>query len=340
MVRSGRASTRPTLKDVAERAGVTVTTVSRVINQRGALSEKTINKVYEAIRELGYRPNQSARTLQGKQSRLIGLVFPTTQNPFYGDIVYELERELYRRGYKTLLCNSMNDTQQEQRFLDLLLANQADGMIVGSHNGDMEIYQNSNLPIVNIDRITTKTIPVVSSDNYQGGRLATEALWDRGARCIGHINSIEDQSAPYSFERRLGYSDVMREKGCEPRVFPIDWDEPYEQKIVHLTTILDENPDLDGLFIADDMTAALARTMCLRAGRKLDIVGYDGSDTVRRFMPDLPTVAQPIADMARKACDVLIREIDGDFSVAGARYSLPVTFLPERDLGGSSAVRV
>ncbi|WEV46620.1 LacI family DNA-binding transcriptional regulator [Bifidobacterium sp. ESL0690] len=332
MAQSRRSSKRPTLKDVAARAGVTVTTVSRVLNKRGSLSEKTIAKVYAAIQEIGYRPNVSARTLQGKQSRLIGLIFPTTQNPFYGDMVYELERELYRRGYKALLCNSMNDVDQEQGFLDLLLANQADGMIIGSHNTGMSIYRNSNLPIVNIDRITTKSIPVVSSDNYQGGRIATEALWTRGARRIGHINSLEDESAPYSYERRLGYSDVMEERGCAPQVFPIDWDEPYETKIKDLAAVLDQGADLDGLFIADDMTALLAKAMCAHRHLDIDIVGYDGSDTVRRFVPDLPTVAQPIAGMARKAVDVLIREIDGDFSVSGARYKLPVSFLPERSI--------
>ncbi|MCI1832462.1 MAG: LacI family DNA-binding transcriptional regulator [Bifidobacterium sp.] len=332
MARRKATLRRPTLDDVARSAGVSATTVSRVLNNRGSLSDKTISRVHAAIRETGYHPNESARTLWGKQSRLIGLIFPTTQNPFYGDMVYELERELYVRGYKCLLCNSSNDSAQERQFLDLLLANQADGMIVGSHNTDIQTYQQPNLPLVAIDRITTRSIPVVSSDNHQGGRLATEALWKRGARRIGHINSIESQAAPYSYERRRGYEEVLQEKGLEPKVFPIDWSAPYQGKVAALDSILEGNPELDGLFIADDMTASLALAMCRQRGLAIDIVGYDGSDAVRKFVPDLPTIVQPIKLMARKAVDVLTREISGDFSVAGTRYSLPVTFLPERTM--------
>ncbi|WEV68460.1 substrate-binding domain-containing protein [Bifidobacterium sp. ESL0769] len=124
----------------------------------------------------------------------------------------------------------------------------------------------------------------------------------------------------------------MEERGCAPQVFPIDWDEPYETKIKDLAAALDQGADLDGLFVADNMTALLAKAMCTHRHLDIDIVGYDGSDTVRRFVPDLPTVAQPIAGMARKAVDVLIREIDGDFSVSGAHYKLPVSFLPERSI--------
>lgn len=330
MTRPKSRTTRPTLKDVAAKAGVSPTTVSRVLNKRGSLSNKTIAKVYAAIQATGYHPNENARTLWGKKSRLIGLIFPSTQNPFYGDMVFELERELYIRGYKTLLCNSSNDPDQEDKFLDLLLANQADGMIVGSHNADIETYQQPNLPVVNIDRITSRAIPVVSSDNYRGGRLATQILLERGSRRIGHINSVESETAPYTYGRRQGYEDVMRENGLGTRVFALDWGMPYDRKITHLIHILEGAPDLDGLFIADDMTAVLVKELCRETGRAIKIIGYDGSDTVRKFMPDLATVMQPIKAMAKKAVDVLIREIDGDFSVSGERYTLPVSFLPER----------
>ncbi|MCI2149248.1 LacI family DNA-binding transcriptional regulator [Bifidobacterium crudilactis] len=330
MARAKGTSMRPTLFDVATEAGVSATTVSRVLNNRGSLSEKTRLKVFQAVRETGYHPNQSARTLWGKRSKLTGLIFPTTQNPFYGDMVYELERELFKRGYKTLLCNSSEDSEQERQFLDLLLANQADGMIVGSHNLDIRAYQQSDLPVVSIDRVTNHTIPVVSSDNYQGGRMATEELWKRGARMIGHINSAEVVEAPYSYERRRGYEDVVMEKGLEPTVFRVDWALAWEEKVPFLLRILEDNPTLDGLFIADDMTASLMMTMCRERHKHIAIVGYDGSDTVRKYIPDLPTIVQPIHDMAKTAVDVLIREINGDFSVSGSRFRLPVSFLPER----------
>ena len=97
---------QPKLGDVAARAGVSPTTVSRVLNNRGYLSQKTRDKVFAAIRELGYRPNAIARSLQERRSHIIGLIFPTVAHPFYGEMVYRLESRLANAGYRVILCNS------------------------------------------------------------------------------------------------------------------------------------------------------------------------------------------------------------------------------------------
>ena len=102
------------LTDVAKLAGVSPTTVSRVINKKGYLSEKTIQKVNDAMRELGYKPNNLARSLQGKSAKLIGLIFPKISHVFYAELIDKLEHELFKKGYKTIICNSEHDSEKER----------------------------------------------------------------------------------------------------------------------------------------------------------------------------------------------------------------------------------
>ena len=168
------------LDDVAREAGVSKTTVSRVLNQRGYLSEETIAKVQRAMEKLNYRPNAIARQLYKQETKLVGLIFPTIDDPFFGQLEAALENELYRRGYKVLMGNSQNNPAKERSFLRQLLNRQVDGLIVGAHNQAIGEYQRTNLPIVSIEQIVSRNVPVVASDNYNGGRLATQRLLDDG----------------------------------------------------------------------------------------------------------------------------------------------------------------
>ena len=140
------------LTDVAALAGVSPTTVSRVINKKGYLSQKTVTKVNEAMRTLGYKPNNLARSLQGKSAKLIGLIFPNIRNIFYAELIEHLEIELFKHGYKTILCNSEKDPIKEKEYLEMLGANQVDGIISSSHNLGIDDYEKVEAPIVAFDR--------------------------------------------------------------------------------------------------------------------------------------------------------------------------------------------
>ena len=180
---------QPKLGDVAARAGVSPTTVSRVLNNRGYLSQKTRDKVFAAIRELGYRPNAIARSLQERRSHIIGLIFPTVAHPFYGEMVYHLESRLANAGYRVILCNSDEQPELEHRYLDMLFAHQVDGIITGSHSQAVAQLPQIQAPLVAIDPPETGPYPNIRSDNYAGARQATEHLIGTGARRILHITS-------------------------------------------------------------------------------------------------------------------------------------------------------
>ncbi len=137
---------KPKIEDVAKLAGVSPTTVSRVLNNRGYISEKTKTKVEAAMQELNYFPNDVARSLFNKRSHLIGLILPTTANPFFGELTFHIENYCAANGYKVLLCNSLNQVDKEERYLEMLLRNQVDGIIVGTHNRGLSITISKTWP--------------------------------------------------------------------------------------------------------------------------------------------------------------------------------------------------
>ena len=136
------------------------------------------------MRELAYKPNNLARSLQGKSAKLIGLIFPNISNVFYAELIDKLEHELFKQGYKTIICNSEHDSDKEREYLEMLEANQVDGIISGSHNLGIEDYNRVTAPIIAFDRNLSPDIPVVSSDNYGGGVLAAQTLVKAGAQNI------------------------------------------------------------------------------------------------------------------------------------------------------------
>src|SRR5690606_38079980 len=170
----------PTIKDVAEKAGVTVTTVSRVLNNRGYISEATRQKVYKAMEELNYQPNELARSLFRGRSHLLGLIIPTVAHPFFGELSASIEAYAHSKGYKVLLCNSQLNRKKEKEYIEMLKRHQVDGIIMASHTMEVDEFAKVNLPIVTFDRRIGADIPYVSSDNYQGGKLATNLLIDKG----------------------------------------------------------------------------------------------------------------------------------------------------------------
>lgn len=119
---------QPKLDDVAKLAGVSTTTVSRVINDRGYLSETTKEKVYKAMRHLNYQPSSAARALHGKQFKLIGLIFAGITNPIIAEVVEKIEDRLFNKGYKAIICNSLDNPDKERQYLRMLMANQVMGL--------------------------------------------------------------------------------------------------------------------------------------------------------------------------------------------------------------------
>lgn len=317
------------LTDVAALAGVSPTTVSRVINKKGYLSQKTIDKVNEAMQELGYRPNNLARGLQGKSAKLIGLIFPNISNVFYAELIEYLEKELFKQGYKTIICNSEQDSSKEKEYLEMLEANQVDGIISGSHNLGISDYDRVTAPIISFDRNLSPKIPVVSSDNFSGGRLAAETLLKNGCQNIIMITGNDDSDSP-TMRRRTGFTSILSEASC----INISSDFSPTRKKMEIKSLI-QNLNPDGIFASDDMTALLvikiAEELNISVPEQLRIIGYDGTSFIENYIPKLTSIKQPIYDIAKLMVELLLQEIQGN-PVPSLEYTLPISLLPGKSI--------
>lgn len=328
MVRQGR---EPNIADVAALAGVSPTTVSRVLNNRGYLSQATKDKVAAAMAELHYRPNELARALLGQRTRIVGVILPTVALPFFGEVAVSLEHALAERGYRTLLCNSLGRSEIERDYLLQLEGNRVDGLISGAHNDTIPEYATTRLPVVTIDRELAGHIPNVRAANAMGGRLATELLVRRGCRRPVLFTST---SGPRNL-REAGYRAVLAEAGIEPTVVTVTFGTPEPERTRSINAALDGlAPDIDGVFATDDLTACAVVDWARRTGRQVPddvrVVGFDGTAAIRAAVPWLSTVQQPIRQICRAAVEILLERIESDSdderpAVAPVEY--PVTLI-------------
>jgi LacI family sucrose operon transcriptional repressor len=301
-----------TIKDVAKMAGVTVTTVSRVLNNRGYISDATRKKVHAAMDVLDYKPNELARSLFRKKSNILGLIIPDVSHPFFAELSNYIEYYAYKEGYKILLCNSYQDSMKEKDYIEMLRRNQVDGIIMGSHSLETSEYINADLPIVAIDRNLSDKIPFITSDNYHGGVLATNLLINKGCKKLAHISGPLEINTPAN-KRYQAFIDITKENNIEAVVIEgkLDTFEGYKKIVFKL---FQDHPDIDGIFASSDIIAASIINVANYLGKKitedLKIVGYDDISIASLVVPTLTTIKQPIEYMGKLAIEILINQIE------------------------------
>lgn len=304
------------IKDVAKLAGVSVTTVSRVLNNKGYISQKTRETVAKAMNELNYHPNEIARTLFSRQSHLLGLIIPTVSHPFFAKLTRYIEFYASVKGYKIILCNSLMQKEKEKEYLDMLSRHQVDGIIMGSHTLDVANFQTIGLPVITLDRQISETIPSVSSDNFSGGVLAAEHLIERGCRHLVHISGNLNLSM-LSNRRYDGFKSICEKKKVPFTLYQTDVNALEEDNYSAVVErIFREHPETDGVFASSDMIAAEILKASLVRGKRIPqdikIVGYDDTDLAKYTHPQITSVAQPIESIAKYTVEYLISEVLGE----------------------------
>lgn len=304
---------KPKIQDVARIAGVSTTTVSRVLNDRGYISQKTRDKVYSAMKEINYVPNDLARSLFNKRSYLIGVIVPSTNHPFFGELVADIENICNEKGYKVLLCNSLHQPEKEKEYWDMLRRNQVDGVIVVTYNRGL-IDEKQQLPAVAIDHYLSENIHVVSSDNYKGGEMATKELIEAGCSKIIHINGDASLDTPAN-KRMYAYEQVMNEENRFYKTYHVPDVAFLDQSSDVIKKLFHDHPDVDGIFASDDLLAIhilqYAESQGYRIPDDLKVIGYDGSGLIRSIYPSLTTIIQPVYEIACSSVNTLIEEVEG-----------------------------
>ncbi len=318
-----------TLKDVAEMAGVTVTTVSRVINNRGYLSEETKQKVKQAMRELHYQPNELARSLSKQVTNTIGIITPHITHPYFAQLISQLENAASKRGFKILLCNSKEDHSREAEYIDLCKSNRVIGIIFCGMILTSDQYTQQGLPFVAIECNSPLCATTILCDNYVGGRLAAEHLIACGCKNLIHFSGIIDQEMPGD-SRAQAFKDVCQR---HPVSFESIWtkDNTYYSMDYHdsIRQTLDKYPETDGIFASSDLIAAQVIQVCTEIGKKIPhdikLVGFDDVALSTLTTPQISTIHQPTKEMAEMAVDSLIRTNDRE--TVPSKIVLPVSLI-------------
>jgi len=300
-----------TIKDVAKEAGVGVGTVSRVLNGGKSVNSETSKRVLDAIEKLKFVPNKMATRLRKDESRLIALLVPVVNHPFFAQLAYYVEDEADKYGYSVLLVSSQHKIFKEDNILRRIRHREVDGAIFVTHfehdEKDLGEY-----PLVSIDRLLGQNIPYVTSDNYEATKAAVEYLFEKGCKKVGYVGSKPLTNSEV-LKREEAYLDVMKEKGIAPRIKNDVILHGDESKVV--SAFLDEYQDVDGVFVSGYTMAQvfydIAAQRNISIPDKLQLVSYDGAFRQWNNNRFLTCVEQPIEQMARAVVNLLIDKING-----------------------------
>lgn len=324
------------IKDVAREAGVSIATVSRVLNDVDVVNEETKQKVRDAIKKLGYRPNIVARSLKTQRTRTIGIVIPDISSHIYPEIVRGTEDVANIYNYNIMLCNSDLDIEKEKEYLRVLKEKMVDGVLYMSsslENEIVELIKELELTTVLIETTDKeKTFPSVSIDNKEAAYDAVSYLLGKGNREIAYIGMHKD-AVNAAAVRFSGYRDALKDHDIEvDELLTAFGDLKAKDGYDAMTRILDRT-SCDAVFCASDEIAMGAinalREKGIRVPEDVDVIGFDDILAASYFYPKITTIAQPLYDMGSVGMRMLIKYINKK-ELDEKNYVLPYT-LVERD---------
>ncbi|WP_018922124.1 LacI family DNA-binding transcriptional regulator [Salsuginibacillus kocurii] len=310
---------RATIYDVAKQAGVSIATVSKVVNQTGNISQTTRELVIEVMKELEYEPSSIASALTGKETGTIGLLVPDLANPFFAEVARKIEDEAQALGLGVVACSTDLDDEKVERYVSLLSQKRVDGLIVASIVTNSSILQKlvkQNIPLLlfSVD-IPSLGVDTVSLDDYRAGYLATDHLLELGHQRIGTI--IENaQSSNY---RMQGYTEAFNVHGIAvPNEHTVQIKSTFEHGRKAANELLSQENPPSAIIAFNDLLAIAVLQEANRLGfhvpKDLSVVGFDNTMYAEISSPPLTTVAQPIDEMSSLTMQILSKRIKKESS--------------------------
>lgn len=338
--------TPTTMKRIAADLGVSITTVSKVLNNHADIGPATRAKVLARVEELGYRPNAVARSLTLRRTYTLGVVIPDLTHSFFVEIVAGIESVASARGYGLLLCSSSENPKKERSELEMLRARQVDGIVLGSvhgshnsellqriaaHGGALVMIDRDDHPRVRCHRVLT--------DDELVGRMATEHLLAQGRRAVGHIAG---PSITHARRREAGYAAALRDAGISAKPEWIVRGGFMEMDGYNgMQQILAFEPRIDAVFAANDPAAIGAMQAIWDAGLRVpdDIAVVGAGDIAHGDLLKVPltTVGWPKEELGRRAAELILEQISGREEVAFRRVIIPPHMVVRESCGARSA---
>lgn len=297
----------PSIRTIARLAGTSVSSVSRVINNSGYASVELRERVEAAIRSLNYTPSQGARMMRGAPSRMIGLILPCIDVPFFGILAHSIEQELFECGFQTMICSTAENAGHEARYIAMLLSQRVDGVIVASAFTDALHFRplaEAGIPIIAIDRdLPGIADAAVMADHEEGGRLMARHLLAHGHRRIAIVGAPE-HSQPVQL-RLAGVRAELAKNELEPQAVALSAEHSFDATYRLARGVLEAQPQVTALIGITDI-AAIA---CIHAVHDLgfsvpgdySVIGFDDLPEAMFVLPRLTTVAQPIRGLGTEA---------------------------------------
>lgn len=326
----------PSLVDVARRAKVNISTVSRTINKTGKIGADTQARVFKAMKDLRYKPNRVARRLRMRDgsTHLLGLIIPNIQNIFFADLARGVEDVAYRNNFAVLLCNYDEDPDKERFYLDVMQAESVDGIILPPiHETDPAVLQvvENGTPVVCVDRsLSSGNLDKVEVDNHSGAFAAVEHMIKQGHRRIGLIGGPADSST--GRERLRGYKDAHVAAGLAVKSELLrfgDYKQQSGQRLTEELLALASPPTAlfvcNGLMTAGALESIAARG--LKIPKQVAIVGFDELPLADVFNPPLTMVRQPAYEVGKSAAELLLKRIEEPGRPATSLKLLPTLII-------------
>lgn len=320
-----------TIKDVAKAAGVSVATVSRVLNGSASVSEKTRLHVLQVVQETGYVPNVLGRNLRTSATHMILVILPTFSNQFYSRILRGIEDAARENGYQAMFCPTHNDLPVEEGYMKLLENQSADGAIFLSSRQDaarLTALSRRRPAVFGCEPVPGAALSCVSIDNYQAGYETVNSLLRRGHERIAILYHAETYSA---ILRRQGYQKALLEAGIPlRREYMMETDYRWQSGVAACERLLRLPEPPTAVFCVSDLLAAgVMRALSqngLRAGRDMAVVGFDDTTVASLLTPALSSVSQPRREIGRTAVELLLRKMK-DLTGSAEYVYLPYTLI-------------
>ena len=332
--RPERSRKPASIREVARRAGVSVTTVSHALSGKRPVAADTAARIRALVPELGYVPYFAARTLQSGKSFVIGLVVPDISNQFFGEIAIGVEAYANDQDYGVTLCTSQSDPRREKRYFNMLRSGAIDGLVYNAADAtwdDAVPTIAEHFPLVVVDEMVPglESTPLVSSDHRQGGFLAAMHLRELGHTDVAVLSGPAGLAS--SVERTEGFREVF------PDAVQLVGD--YSEKSGRLlaSLLMQADRPITGVFAGNDLMAfgviAELQSRGLRVPADVSVVGFDDVDFASRITPSLTTIRQPAVELGKRSAQLLLDHVIHGHALQGRHFSLPVR-LVRRDSTG------
>jgi LacI family transcriptional regulator len=323
-----------TISDVAKLSGLSKTTVSRVINNHPYVSDKKRELVLNAMKELGYTPNPSARRLRGQLTTTIGVIVPRIVNPFFSYLVNSIEQAAFKMGYQVLIGQSYEDKEKELAFLNLLKTKQVDGIIMTSIENDwdtIESYREYGSILLCNDYVNQSEVPMIRLDQTKGAYLGVKHLIEKGHKKIAYCTGGLFDEHGKGKDRNQGFQKALHEAGIKinPQWIFVDQHTIEDGKQV-MKQILEMDDRPTAIFTGSDEVACgimiQAKELGLSVPSELAIIGFDDQPIAEILDPKLTTIRQPVDLMGEKSIEVMIEMLENP-ELEIQNYELPIELI-------------